>query len=85
MSTKDICFHGRAITEGMIPRVFLLLFCTLSAAISQVAAISHVVSPSYPPLARQAGVSGQTTLLLGSGSRLHREGSSAGVMVMEPG
>lgn len=56
--------------------MFRILKLVLSCAVivpaySQVSPISHFVSPSYPPLARQAGISGQTTLAL----KVSREGT----------
>jgi hypothetical protein len=38
-----------------------LLYAVVAPAYSQVASISHFSSPSYPPIARQAGIAGQAT------------------------
>jgi TonB family protein len=64
-------------TEGVTYRrlIVALLCAGITPGFSQVALISHFSSPSYPPLARQAGIGGQVTLSV----RVTAEGSVAAV------
>lgn len=52
-----------------------LLCAVIAPGYSQVASVSHFSSPSYPPLARQAGIAGQATFAV----RVTPEGKIAAV------
>jgi TonB family protein len=57
-------------------RLLIALLCAaVVPALPQVASISHFVAPSYPPLARQVGISGQARVALS----VARNGSVANI------
>lgn len=51
----------------------VLMIGMAAASFGQTAQIAHFVSPSYPPLARQAGIAGRVTLTV----RVEKDGSVA--------